>query len=308
MLQQLWLVLLLQCVSLASVFCEPGCQKFQVDDGSLFFLCKGFSRSSDLATGIPRPEHREHVFSLSDSRLERLPADAFRDLTIANLTLSNVHIDDFQASHPNAFESLNGTLKDIFFRADSTLPTSWAVLKDVLSLLTLRFQDQTVSIRRDWGNLPRTLRNVFIFDSRVSSLEEGALAELLKLEKFGITSSRLRNFTWAVLPNPAPHLDTILLGENELTEIPRGFTSEQFPALRSIRLESNRIETWDADTLQAIRSHANNPELVVGSIVCDCAIRPLLEFPKGRISGTCSSPENLRGRRIDDLGLGDLQC
>uniref|UniRef100_A0A023GE11 Putative secreted protein n=1 Tax=Amblyomma triste TaxID=251400 RepID=A0A023GE11_AMBTT len=307
MSQKFSFVLLLQCVSLPFGFSEPSCQKFEVDTG-LYFLCKGFSHASELATGIPRPEHQEHFFSLSDSRLESLPAETFRELTISNLTLSNVHIENFSATHPNAFEGLNGTLKDIFFRAGSTLPASWNVLKDVLSLLTLRLQDQTVSLSRDWGNLPKSIRNIFIFDSRVSGLEEGALAPLEHMEKFGITSSRLGNFSWAVLPNPAPHLDTILLGENELTEIPRGFTSHQFPALRSIRLETNRIATWDADTLEAIRSHQNNPELVVGSIQCRCAIRPLLEFPKGRISGTCYAPENLQGRKIDDLRFQDLQC
>ncbi|KAL1474639.1 hypothetical protein MTO96_037821 [Rhipicephalus appendiculatus] len=221
---------------------------------------------------------------LSESRLEHLPVDTFQDLAATNVTLNKVHIDNFEASHPNAFERLNGTLVELVFLRGSTLPKSWSLLKDVLSLVSLRFERQVVVIDQDWNNLPHSLRDIFITECTVSSMEQGALASLTNLEQFDITSSRLGNFTWSVLPNPAPSLHTILLRRNELTEIPKGFNPQQFPALK------------------------NNPRLYLGAIPCDCRIRTLLEFPRERISGTCSSPDSLKHHQIDEIRVEDLRC
>ncbi|KAH7955564.1 hypothetical protein HPB52_001370 [Rhipicephalus sanguineus] len=102
---------------------------------------------------------------LSESRLEHLPVDTFVDLAATNVTLNKVHIDNFDASHPNAFESLNGTLLELVFLRGSTLPKSWSLLKNVLSLVSLRFERQVVSIDHDWNNLPQSLRDIFITDS-----------------------------------------------------------------------------------------------------------------------------------------------
>uniref|UniRef100_A0A131YLL6 Toll-like receptor 5 n=1 Tax=Rhipicephalus appendiculatus TaxID=34631 RepID=A0A131YLL6_RHIAP len=303
-----WMLLLLQCCSVPLVFAEPSCQKFQSEPEQIFFNCGGFTTASELATKIIRPEHSKHAFMLSESRLEHLPVDTFQDLAATNVTLNKVHIDNFEASHPNAFERLNGTLVELVFLRGSTLPKSWSLLKDVLSLVSLRFERQVVVIDQDWNNLPHSLRDIFITECTVSSMEQGALASLTNLEQFDITSSRLGNFTWSVLPNPAPYLHTILLRRNELTEIPKGFNSQQFPALKSIHLESNAITTWDAETLDAIRTHPNNPRLYLGAIPCDCRIRTLLEFPRERISGTCSSPDSLKHHQIDEIRVEDLRC
>ncbi|KAH7960447.1 hypothetical protein HPB49_019939 [Dermacentor silvarum] len=308
MFRMYWLFLLLQCCSVRLALSEPTCQKFQTDTDTIFFNCAGFTSASQLATKIPRPEPEKHSFSLSDSRLERLPVDAFDGLSASNVTLNNVHVDDFEASHPNAFERLNGTLVELVFVRGSTLPKSWSLLQDVLSLTSLRFEKQAVSIDHDWSNLPRSLRDIFITESTVTSLEQGALNVLTSIERFGITDSRLRNFSWSVLPSPAFSLHTILLSENELTEIPKRFIAQQFPALRSIHLESNAITTWDEETLDAIRQHPNSPRLILGAIACDCRVRKLLEFPRNQISATCASPDEWRHRRIGEIRVEDLRC
>ncbi|XP_075744695.1 uncharacterized protein LOC142803468 [Rhipicephalus microplus] len=308
MLLSYWTLLLLQCFSVCLVFAEPSCQKFQSEPQRIFFNCGGFMTASELATKIIRPEHSKHAFMLSESRLEHLPVDTFADLAATNVTLNKVHIDNFDAAHPNAFERLNGTLVELVFLRGSTLPKSWSLLKDVVSLISLRFERQVLSIDQDWNNLPQSIRDIFITECTVPSMEHGALARLTNLEKFDITSSRFSNFSWSVLPNPAPSLQTILLRRNELTEIPRGFNPKQFPVIKSIHLESNTITTWDAETLDAIRTHPNSPSLHLGAIPCDCRIQVLLEFPRERLSATCSSPESLKHRQVDKIRVEDLQC
>ncbi|KAL1468058.1 hypothetical protein MTO96_041726 [Rhipicephalus appendiculatus] len=148
---------------------------------------------------------------LYNSRLEYLPVDAFEGLTALNVTFNNVHIENFEPSHPNAFERLNGTLEGVGFLGRSTLPESWSLLKNVLSLTSLRLERQTVSIDRDWNNLPRSLRSIFIKKCNVTNMEPGSLDALMGLEQFSITENKLKNFSWAMLPNPAPSLHTILL-------------------------------------------------------------------------------------------------
>ncbi|XP_075540002.1 uncharacterized protein LOC142574889 [Dermacentor variabilis] len=308
MFRTYWVFLLLQCCIVRFVLSEPSCQKFEVDTGTIFFNCAGFTSVSQLATKIPRPEPNKHVFSLSDSRLESLPVDAFDGLSASNVTFNNVHVDDFDASHPNAFERLNGTLVELIFAGGSTLPKSWSLLQHVLSLTSLHFEKQALSVDHDWSNLPRSLRDIFITESTVSNLEQGALAALTSLEQFRITGSGLRNFSWSLLPSPARSLHTIVLSQNGLTEIPKGFNPQQFPALRSIHLESNPITTWSGETLDAIRLHPNSPRLILGAITCDCQVRALREFPRNRISATCASPEGWRYQRIDEINVDDLRC
>nr|XP_054923161.1 uncharacterized protein LOC129382986 [Dermacentor andersoni] len=308
MLRVFWLVVLLQCCGVRLVLSEADCQKFQLGARTIFFNCGGFTSASELAAKIPRPEHNRHGFLLYNSRLEHLPIDAFRGLSAINVTFSSVRIENFEESHPNAFERLNGTLEGVGFLGRSTLPKSWGLLKDVLSLTSLRLERQTVSIDRDWNNLPRSLRSIFIKNCNVTGMEAGSMDALTGLEQFSITENRLRNFSWAVLPNPAPSLHTILLGENELTEIPRGFSAQQFPALTILHLKFNEITSWDAETIDAIRQHPNNPNLYLGNIPCDCGIRPLLQIPNERIFATCSSPESWKHRRIHRVPFEELHC
>ncbi|XP_037512241.1 uncharacterized protein LOC119389018 [Rhipicephalus sanguineus] len=303
-----WLGILLQCCCVRIVLSEASCEKFRLGGRTIFFNCGGFTNASEFATVVPRPEHSRHGFMLYNSRLEYLPVDAFEGLTALNVTFNNVHIENFEASHPNAFERLNGTLEGVGFLGRSTLPKSWSLLKDVLSLTSLRLERQTVSFDRDWNNLPRSIRSIFIKHCNVTNMEHGSLDALTGLEQFSITENKLKNFSWAMLPNPAPSLHTILLGENELTEIPKGFTPEQFPALSILHLKINEITSWDAETIDAIRRHPNNPKLYLGMIPCDCGMRVLLQIPNEQIFATCSSPEQWMHRRIHRVPIEELQC
>ncbi|XP_077507718.1 platelet glycoprotein Ib beta chain-like [Amblyomma americanum] len=138
--------------------------------------------------------------------------------------------------------------------------------------------------------------------------EDHALASFTNLEAFILSESGLKSFSWAVLPNPAPKLTTLRFERNQLTEIPEGFTAQQFPALKVLHIEFNPITQWNQDTLSALINHPKRPKLVLRRIHCDCNAEPLRLFPQDRLQGKCASPEHLKGRRIGDLAESDLQC
>lgn len=288
---------------------DPSCQIFDTGSTELFETCGHFSSISQLRTGIPRPQLTNPLFFvLADSHLESLPDDTFEQLLIRNLTFQKVTIGTYPVHHPNAFDALNATLRHISFGPNSTLPPSWNVLGEIALLETLSLEGQTVSIDRSWSALPRGLKRILIMKSDVAKLEEGALTSFVDLEVFMTTESGIGTFSWAVLPNPAPKLTTLRFEQNKLSEIPRGLTAEQFPALKDLHVELNPITEWDDSTLNVLLQHPNRPNLVVGDVHCGCTIEPLRRIPRERLHGRCMSPENLKGHLISELTDRDLQC
>lgn len=288
---------------------DPGCQIFDTGSTELFETCGHFSNVSQLRNGIPRPQLTDPLyFVLADSDIESLTDDVFEQLLIRNLTFQKVTIGAYPVHHPNAFDALKSTLRQVTFGPNSTLPPSWNVLGELTELETLGLEGQTVNIDRSWAALPRGLKRILIMKSEVAKQEEGALASFADLEVFMMTESGIETFSWAVLPNPAPKLTTLRIEQNRLSEIPRGLTASQFPALKDLHVELNPITTWDVSTLAALRQHPNRPNLVVGDLHCGCTMEPLLQFPQERLQGRCMSPANLKGRLIGDLTADDLQC
>lgn len=288
---------------------DPSCQIFDTGSTELFETCGHFTNVSQLRTGIPRPQLTDPLyFVLADSHIEYLPDDIFDQLLIRNLSFEKVTIGRYPDHHQNAFDAIKATLRQVTFGPNSTLPQSWNVLGEVADLETLGLEGQTVRIDRSWAALPRGLKRILIMKSDVSGQEDGALASFTDLEEFMMTESGADTFSWAVLPNPAPKLTTLRLEQNRLSEIPRGLTAGQFPVLKDLHVESNPITRWDDSTLAVLRDHPNRPNLVVGDVHCGCTIEPLLQFPRERLQGRCTSPENLKRRLIGDLTDNDLQC
>uniref|UniRef100_G3MR41 LRRCT domain-containing protein n=1 Tax=Amblyomma maculatum TaxID=34609 RepID=G3MR41_AMBMU len=288
---------------------EPSCEMFRGNRGVVFLTCRHITDVSQLSATIPRPQRTGDIlFTLSESHLQFLPEDVFEGISIKNLTFDKATVDDFTAQHPNVFDTLNATMREVFFRGKSTLPVSWKALGEITALETLKLEQQNVSLDRDWAELPRGVKRFFIMKCNIISQEDNALASFSDLEAFILSESDVERFSWALLPNPAPKLTTLRLERNKLTEIPEGFTVDQFPALKALHVEYNPITKWNEDTLTALKNHPKRPKLIIREIHCDCSAEPLRHFPQDRLQGKCVSPEHLKGRRIGDLSESDLQC
>ncbi|XP_037279496.1 uncharacterized protein LOC119172481 isoform X2 [Rhipicephalus microplus] len=181
--------------------------------------CADFGSAMDFEHYIQRPLSRPTLsFVLRDSRLDRLPAGAFIDVSATSLELSNVTVETFEfAEEDNPFAGLRTSVENMTFSDNSTLPPSWAILADMESLRSLTIVDAVLNLTSDFGALPAGMLHVTVESAVVSFLDDWWLAQLTNLESVTLRNTDVSQLKRSIMARPA-----VALRNLDLSEVYRG--------------------------------------------------------------------------------------
>ncbi|XP_075550041.1 uncharacterized protein LOC142583454 isoform X3 [Dermacentor variabilis] len=172
--------------------------------------CAEFGSAVDFEHFIQRPLSRPTLsFVLRDSRLERLPAGAFTDVSATSLELNNVTVETFEfAEEDNPFAGLRCSVENVTFSGHSSLPPSWAILADMQSLRALAVVDAAgpLNLTRDFGLLPSGMRHVTIDSAQVGYLDDLWVAALTNLESLALRNTDVSELKRSIMARPAAML------------------------------------------------------------------------------------------------------
>lgn len=172
--------------------------------------CAEFGSAVDFEHFIQRPLSRPTLsFVLRDSRLERLPAGAFTDVSATSLELNNVTVETFEfAEEDNPFAGLRCSVENVTFSGHSSLPPSWAILADMQSLRALAVVDAAgpLNLTRDFGLLPSGMRHVTIDSAQVGYLDDLWVAALANLESLALRNTDVSELKRSIMARPAAML------------------------------------------------------------------------------------------------------
>lgn len=263
----------------------------------------------DFEHYIQRPLSRPTLsFVLRDSRLDRLPAGAFIDVSATSLELSNVTVETFEfAEEDNPFAGLRTSVENMTFSDNSTLPPSWAILADMESLRSLTIVDAVLNLTSDFGALPAGMLHVTVESAVVSFLDDWWLAQLTNLESVTLRNTDVSQLKRSIMARPAVALRNLDLSRNRLTALPRDF-GEELPALRILDLSHNRITSLLEVSLLPLQASVMSASLDGNPFKCDCQLRFLLSFPDIWRHAECAEPEVLRNTSLSSVAEQDLQC
>lgn len=305
---------LLSVVTSSSPRCENTSRPMQP-----IYTCVGFTSAGHFADLIERSfsEDPQLTFVLTDSVLSEIPPEAFENVPVHILELSNVTVKSFGSTAGDASGSddvllsggLEDTLEKLVFRDRSSLPATWASMKNLKKLKILRlFNMVALQLTADFNALADSLTIVEVLQSSIARMDEDWLAGVSGLESLVIRGCNLKVFQRSMLPRPAANLWNLDFVGNNLTTLPDDF-GEGFPALRFLDLGSNSLSTVSKASLAAlIDAPLEAIELGGNPLVCDCAIKHLRAFPSQLLSADCHAPESLRRKLVHTLTDEDLQC
>ncbi|KAH6929973.1 hypothetical protein HPB50_007725 [Hyalomma asiaticum] len=274
------------------------------------YTCLGFSNASELEEEIQllRAGAPIHL-TLKDSRLEHLPSSAFAHLAVSVLELSNVTVETFTLAEQHPFEGFEDTLTEITFSDDSTLPESWAVLKELHKLRVLAISDMSsVNLTRDFHLLPPTLRVIGVTSSHLGYVDDEWLAPLTNLEVIAVRDTTMSSLKRSMLPRPAPNLWRLMFHNNSLTSVPKDLL-EDMPKLIAVDLGDNLIQTFDEESITPIFKQPLYDLIIAGNpLHCDCKLRFLRGHIKNWRLNHCVTPESLRGHHLNWVTDHELGC
>ncbi|XP_050036011.2 uncharacterized protein [Dermacentor andersoni] len=276
------------------------------------YTCVGFTSTRHFAELVEGSLLTESPLSfvLSDCELPELPANAFADIPVHVLELSNVTVKSFGSSADGLLVGdVEETLEKLVFRDRSSLPASWSSLKNLKRLKVLRFFNMAaLQLTSDCNALAGSLTIVEVVQSSIARIDEDWLARVTGLESLVIRDCDLKQFQRSMLPRPAPNLWNLDLIGNNLTSLPDDF-GEDYPALKFLDLGSNYLTTVSRASLAPLLdAPVEAVELGGNPLVCDCTVEHLRAFAAGLLSADCRAPEALRRRSVHDLTDEDLRC
>ncbi|XP_077485224.1 uncharacterized protein LOC144095330 [Amblyomma americanum] len=274
------------------------------------YTCFGFSNASELEEEIQLLRAGAPIrLTLKDSRLEHLPSSAFAHLTVSVLELSNVTVDTFTLAEQHPFQGFEDTLTEITFSDESTLPESWAVLKELHTLRVLAISDMSsVNLTRDFHMLPRSLRVIGVTSSHVDYVDDDWLAPLTNLEVVAVRDTTLTSLKRSMLPRPAPNLWRLMFHNNSLISVPKDLC-EDMPKVIAIDLGDNLIRTLDEESIAPIFKQPLYDLIIAGNpLHCDCKLRFLRGHIKNWRHNRCFTPETLRGHHLNWITDRELGC
>ncbi|EEC11563.1 leucine-rich repeat and fibronectin type-III domain-containing protein 4 [Ixodes scapularis] len=292
------------------VSAEPSCIQ---EDGYKYrrYICRGFESPEDFKSHV-KLEHssKETWFLLLDSHLKHISPESFAGLNVSVLIWSNVTVDGFDQSSPEAspFAGLENSVKKMVFRRQSSVPLDWSMLKDMNKLEELHLQGfLDLNLTKDFGQLPPSLKVLFIFDASINHVDPDWLASLTNLEALIVRVTNLNTLKRSMLPRPAPKLATLDLAENHLTAFPEGL-GDDLPALRFVNVEDNRITTLEEKDIAPLHKDSVLVRMIGNPMHCDCKLWFLLDYTDRWHYFLCRSPEPHFNSYIKMLTEADLPC
>ncbi|KAK8766799.1 hypothetical protein V5799_006421 [Amblyomma americanum] len=297
---------------------DPRCQNTSRPMQAIY-TCVGFTSAQHFADHVERPpfDERPLTFVLADSALPKLPPNAFADVPVHVLELSNVSVTSFSSPDDGTADGSKGllvgdieeTLEKIVFRDRSSLPASWTSLSNLKKLKVLRlFNMAALQLTADYNALSGSLTVVEIVQSSIAHIDDDWLARLTGLESLVVRDCNLKLFQRSMLPRPAPSLWNLDLVGNNMTSLPDDF-GEDFPALRFLDLGGNSLKAvTKASLAPLLDAPIEAIELGGNPLECDCSVAHLRVFPAELLSADCQAPGNLRRRNVHTLTEEELQC
>lgn len=196
--------------SAAVALAVPSCEVFEARDYRRY-TCREFRTASDFTEHVPRePSSKPTWFSLHESRLSALPPSAFAGLNVTVLELRSVELGRLDPTETeNPFAGLEDTLQKLTFSL-GTMPSSWSLLSGLHRLEELQIVHYArLRLTRDFNNLPKSLKTLFIADATLESIEGGWISDLVNLEHLLFRGTDLASFNRNWLPSPAPRFTTL---------------------------------------------------------------------------------------------------
>ncbi|CAN7987176.1 unnamed protein product, partial [Ixodes hexagonus] len=275
------------------------------------YKCSGLRSTADfyryVESALPVPGL---WLVVKDSRLDVFSQGTFASGNVSVLEIDNVTSITFPTLDATVrrFPGLEGSLRSLVYRRNSTVPVHWGVLSRFAVLEELEFYDMSnMTLGADFNELPKSVTAIRIRGCSIDSVDSSWLSKLSNLKTVVIADSDLKAIARTMFPRPARRLKTLDFWKNALAVLPTDI-GEECPALRFINIAQNLLTSIDEATLTSLRSQKTYVYMAGNPLHCDCVLAFLSRFPELASSSRCASPEHLRGRYLSDVRRDELRC
>lgn len=295
----------------AVAFAAPSCEVYDSREYR-HYTCRDFRSLSHFAEHIRHdPQSTKPTwFALWDTQLQSLPPSAFAGLNVTVLELRRVeldHLDPTPDATQNPFHGLEDTLRKLTFSL-GTLPSSWSLLSGLRRLEELELLHYAqMRLTRNFNQLPKSVRTIFVADTTFASVEDGWIADLVNLEHLIFRGTDLTSFNRNWLPRPAPRFTTLDLPTNKLASFPVGL-GDDLPALRYLNLFKNQITTIREEDVAPIKNKVPVVDMLHNPVQCGCHLSFILDYPSTWHFFLCAGPPELRDTYVTSLRPKELKC
>ncbi|KAH6931171.1 hypothetical protein HPB50_022705 [Hyalomma asiaticum] len=266
--------------SAAVALAVPSCEVFEARDYRRY-TCREFRTASDFTEHVPREPSSKPTVVLS-ARVAPVRTE-------------------------NPFAGLEDTLRKLTFSL-GTMPSSWSLLSGLHRLEELQIVHYArLRLTRDFNNLPKSLKTLFIADATLESIEGGWISDLVNLEHLLFRGTDLASFNRNWLPSPAPRFTTLDLPTNKLTSFPVGL-GDNLPALNYVNVFKNLITTIREQDFAPIRDKVVVVDMLFNPVHCDCNVSFILDYPTSWHYFVCAGPRDVKDTYATNLHYKQLKC
>lgn len=272
--------------------------------------CRHFMDPTELqANAASLINSSMETFEIEDCIMLYLPKDMFINFHIKRLVLYKSTILGLETDDGSRmFAGLERSLESLTISSITGL-SSWrwkalSVLDNLKDLFMYNCDMDSIS-----EELPtmKSLTEIRLDHNGIQYLHKYAFKNLLNLKKFHLTNNRIKDIYREVLPNPANKLEMIGLSYNRIEAIPDNFFINM-PHLTKVFMNGNKIKFLSYEMFQPLAHRQRfSIDLEDNNIICCSYLMFLIEAPyKYWLKATCNQPLGLRGRKIINLKLNDI--
>lgn len=224
--------------------------------------------------------------NLSSNHLTELPPAAFFGLvSLRKLDLSNNHINRFENKTHSAMDDLLSLEVANFSSNKLSMITGKTFISSQYIPYKLTHLDLSNNligiIMNNFANGFKRLEWLSLRNNIINEIYPNVLGNASYLRHLDLSHNKLRTLKEGTLNGKFVNLTTILLNNNKLTSVPaKEFESQQkFRSLTQLDLSSNRLDSFDPDTIQRLVRHQGvSLNLKQNNLHCSCQLLPLVAW------------------------------
>lgn len=248
----------------------------------------------------------------------RLPFQYLRDYSVTRLLLTNLNFtvpgdvfwglrmdtlkvvdSSFGVSSPTeGVHALASRVRNLELMR-STVDMGSSPLTNMNKLESLYVQKSSVEkCGRQWMAALVNLSVLAVDSSTFHALEADALSDASNLVRVTWTNNDLRSVRRSFLPLNGAHLKAVDLSDNRLSSLPDDIFSNM-PVLETVVLSRNDFKVLSEQPWIPVLNQLRAINIDGNPLVCNSTSAWLMRRDvRDKVSGTCSEPPQLRGRRL----------
>ncbi|GFY46914.1 uncharacterized protein TNIN_200681 [Trichonephila inaurata madagascariensis] len=280
---------------------EPCTCRFPHDPA---IVCYNITKMETITELFERTgELRFKHFTLSHSTLQFLPAHALVSKRVFGLTFENSTLTGLFDETPSSNNLIHMFILD---RVRIQRAIQWPMFQKLTKLRILQLVDVTIKrLGKDFiNNINQRLAEIFLSDTKTTSLSDGVFENMTDLRLLGIIRSQIKTIKRNMFPRPAK-LASLNFMRNQIETLPDDLFVDM-PQLIMVNFRDNKIVYLKEAVFAGIYPKLVRLDVDGNPINCDCSLVWLTRLDSYSVNGVCEEPKNKKGTQIRNITKKDL--